>query len=118
MIPKMKERQKSVHGEQNVALDCFRHDEAKSKLEFELFSFLRLPLTSPAETVEPESWNHTTLNHDVPDSSVSLPWQPDTLGMESSFCDDNWLVDGTSDENYELYLLNDGIYLSDLWSFD
>ncbi|KAI3435078.1 uncharacterized protein J3R85_006507 [Psidium guajava] len=59
--------------------------------------------TSPAVPVEPESWNHATLNHDTTDSSVSAPWQPDTLGMESSFCDDNWLVDGTSDEHYELY---------------
>ncbi|XP_030538271.1 NAC domain-containing protein 71-like isoform X6 [Rhodamnia argentea] len=74
--------------------------------------------TSPAETVEPKSSTHTTLNHDMPDSSVSVPQQPHMLGMERSFCDDNWLVDGTSDEHYAQYSPNDGIYFSDLWSFD
>ncbi|KAI6678272.1 hypothetical protein NL676_039068 [Syzygium grande] len=74
---------------------------------------------SPAVTVEPESSNHTTLDYDLPDGNVSVPRQPDTLGMESSLCGDNWLVDRTSDEHDVLRSPSDDvIYLSEIWSFN
>ncbi|KAF8019684.1 hypothetical protein BT93_G0391 [Corymbia citriodora subsp. variegata] len=73
---------------------------------------------SPAVTVEPDSSNHTMLNYDLPDHSASVPRQPDTFGMESSLCNDNWFVDGASDEHLapSCPLSDDVIYFTDLWS--
>ncbi|XP_030464902.1 protein NTM1-like 9 [Syzygium oleosum] len=74
---------------------------------------------SLAVTVEPESSNHTTLDYDLPDCNASVPRRPDMLGMESSLCNDNWLVDGTSDEHdVPCSPRDDVIYLSDIWSFN